>query len=110
MLTEREKWLMYQSLFWEIDFESEATSYSQWLLESESRLADEAPDNWIPVSERLPDGEATVLIVDTLGLVSVGTYIDKDEFFDFIGDVQYVPTHWMFLPSPPTDSATWEDE
>ena len=60
---------------------------------------------WIPVSERLPDKNVVVLVhyihsyCDTDGYWSIcTTFFDGDQFGIWVG---YKVTHWMPIPEPP---------
>lgn len=62
---------------------------------------------WIPVTERLPERNGRVIVVDESG-VNVGSYSPMlDDWWSLHGD-RMAPgpevTHWMPLPAPPTDS------
>jgi hypothetical protein len=66
---------------------------------------------WIPVGESLPNDESEVLVAfedRSLGVAyAVFHHIDKNErpkWTDGDGVELKQPTHWMPLPSPPTDS------
>jgi hypothetical protein len=61
---------------------------------------------WIPVTERLPERNKPVLVVDESG-VNVGSYSPMlHDWWSLHGD-RMAPgpavTHWMPLPAPPTD-------
>jgi hypothetical protein len=63
---------------------------------------------WIPVSERLPDDDAEVLVCfadRSLGVTSsVFHHIDENErpkWTDGCGVELKQPTHWMPFPEPP---------
>lgn len=123
MLSERDKYLIEQ--VWEAAFLYQRQCkpmplLAQWLSENEQRLASEAPDNWIPVNERLPELYETILACNkeeikvcrytTFHPDSVGykrgergkwfEYIDHDSVFSFNN-----VTHWQPLEPP-----TGEDE
>ena len=60
---------------------------------------------WIPVSDRLPDKNVVVLVhyihsyCDTDGYWSIcTTFFDGDQFGIWVG---YKVTHWMQIPQPP---------
>ena len=67
----------------------------------------EAPAGWIPVTERLPEGDKVVLcykadrgirfgkLLDATYANGVQAFMDRDRTFAFGG------THWMPLPEPP---------
>ena len=64
------------------------------------------PDGWIPVTERLPERNKPVLVVDESG-VNVGSYSPMlHDWWSLHGD-RMAPgpavTHWMPLPAPPSD-------
>lgn len=68
---------------------------------------------WIPVTERLPDGEDEVLMSTEHGGQVVGYYDSKrrewlswsDEYFEYYGLCGNMGkvTHWMPLPEPPKE-------
>jgi hypothetical protein len=75
----------------------------------------DAPDGWIPVSEKLPEHENNVLAVLD-GQVCIMCYLtirQSGEYFkewakiydaldgDAYLDDEYYPTHWMEVPKPP---------
>ena len=64
------------------------------------------PQPWIPVSERLPERNEIVLAVDQGG-VTVGSYSPMLEDWWALHADRMAPgavvTHWMPLPSPPTE-------
>ena len=71
----------------------------------ESRIAElEAERHWIPVSERLPEENAPVLVLTVLGGMFVDFIYGKSVvtgnpgFYEL--DIEDV-THWMPLPTPP---------
>lgn len=58
---------------------------------------------WIPVAQKLPDDEITVLIADADSDVNLGFHDGDDGWRDLDGGRVTVPiTHWADLPSPPT--------
>lgn len=67
---------------------------------------------WIPVSERLPDGEEDVLASyehsDGSRSVDIGwftTLANPREWRHYAASRRdMIPTHWMPLPPPPTDA------
>lgn len=61
---------------------------------------------WIPVSERLPEVRVPVLTYGRKGAIGIGfvqpssvTADGKVYFYSRYGD--HLPTHWMPLPTPP---------
>ena len=71
------------------------------MFEMEDRIeALEAERRWIPVSERLPNPDANVLVKG-----GCAYYIDE-KWWSMMGDSAHRPimwevTHWMPLPTPP---------
>ena len=67
----------------------------------QSRIAElEAERHWIPVSERLPEGEK-VLVLWKDGTIHLDwTFIDGGSYY-WWNSGQAVVTHWMPLPTPP---------
>jgi hypothetical protein len=78
----------------------------------------DAPDGWIPVSEKLPEHENNVLAVLD-GQVRIMCYLtirDSGKYFkawamvyDALGgdahfEDEYYPTHWMEVPKPPKNN------
>jgi hypothetical protein len=62
---------------------------------------------WIAVTERLPERNEKVLVIDEAG-VNVGSYSPMlDDWWSLHND-RMAPgpavTHWMPLPAPPTDA------
>ena len=55
---------------------------------------------WIPVSERLPEGAYDLLVVNA-GSVSTGFYFNEDWYFRDLSSLLRNVTHWTPLPSPP---------
>lgn len=59
-------------------------------------------DTWIPVTERLPDDDATVLIFLPKDPEPVWLgYSDEDGWYS-VEAVLCEPTHWRELPEPPS--------
>lgn len=65
---------------------------------------------WIPVSERLPEKDKSALVYFGSGNMAVGYWYDKDECISFwqiwtddgwVSDADCEPAHWMPLPQPP---------
>ncbi len=59
--------------------------------------------NWIPVTERLPDSDITVMIAtpDESEPVWLGYYSGDDGWLFADGMPAENVTHWMDLPAPP---------
>lgn len=58
---------------------------------------------WIPVTERLPEEECRCLVIDAAGDIEMDCYDGKGRFvLDRIGAVQH-PSHWMPLPELPKE-------
>ena len=62
---------------------------------------------WIPVSERLPENENEVLMVDNMGDRYLGAYMERERAWRHEdGDIKgkgYPVTHWQPLPPAPTE-------
>lgn len=62
---------------------------------------------WIKFTDRVPDHGVTnlVLIHDIDGYIQIGFYCEYDKLFFDYRYTHYIAnvTHWMPLPSPPTD-------
>ena len=65
---------------------------------------------WIPVSERLPKKDESVLVYFDTGNMAVGYWYDKDECISFwqiwtddgwVSDADCEPIYWMPLPEAP---------
>lgn len=110
-LTERDKAMLLEG--WRSQGGTEP-DFNNWLKENEQRLAESAPSNWIPVSERLPDSFPFMTYwtdgeMDCFYGYEADGYTDKEHMENiFAKDIGIVCTHWQPLPSPP-DSATGED-
>lgn len=64
------------------------------------------PDNWIPVTERLPEYPRDVLIWKKNAGTYIGYYNNLDEFKCWMMDAGKKVTnvtHWMPLPEPPKE-------
>jgi hypothetical protein len=69
-----------------------------------ARIAElEAKTRWIPVSERLPETNKSVLTLDQYGNQATLGYYPDDECGGF-GMYPYEVTHWMPLSEPPEDT------
>ena len=75
----------------------------------QSRIAElEAAQRWIPVSERLPEDRATVLVAFKNREILTATYYKHYEGFGGVENYWHIEgwhsgnvTHWMPLPQPP---------
>lgn len=65
---------------------------------------------WIPLSEKLPEEYKSVLVYFDSGNMAVGYWYDKDECISFwhiwtddgwVSDADCEPTHWIPLPPAP---------
>lgn len=57
---------------------------------------------WIPVSERLPEDREYVLFFDNIDMVHYGYLCAGDRWIDRCNEMYYYHvTHWMPLPQPP---------
>ncbi|HBW1035087.1 DUF551 domain-containing protein [Klebsiella quasipneumoniae] len=63
------------------------------------------PDKWIPVSERMPEDRAQVILWDAeIGEVTSGHYSHKTQTFYHCGDaIENEITHWMPPPCAPQE-------
>lgn len=57
---------------------------------------------WIPVSERLPDANGVYLSVDDMGIYSFRVFDPSKRMWKAIWTEEKV-THWMPLPEPPKE-------
>ena len=70
------------------------------------RIAElEAAQRWIPVSERLPEDEKTVIVaindvLEHTNEVARLTYLGNSNWWSWKSE-RYIVTHWMPLPEPP---------
>ena len=71
----------------------------------------EAAQRWVPVSERLPEDRATVLVAFKNREILTATYYKRYEgfggvenYWDIAGWHSGNVTHWMPLPQPPEDN------
>ena len=55
---------------------------------------------WIPVTERLPENSATVLVCHKNGFVTTNAWLDAHWWFK---NERNPITHWMPLPQPPKE-------
>ena len=69
-------------------------------LTASNEVIAKSKQQWIPVTDRLPDHRTTCLIVDD-GVVVVGWRNLIGEWYDVAGDRLKYVTHWMPLPEPP---------
>ena len=75
----------------------------QIVLTADQRALLRNPPRWIPVSERLPDEDVRVLVIDKeFDQVDIGTCWGRGEW---VGDhiSRLLPTHWMPLPKMPAE-------
>ena len=56
--------------------------------------------DWVKCSERMPEFDVLVLVVDQNG-IDLGAIYDGDDWF--LADSEREITHWMPLPAPPQD-------
>lgn len=62
-------------------------------------------NDWIPISERLPETNKEVLALDERGLCHVaGHYPDGNWYQRWIGLVWRTVTHWTPIPELPSES------
>ena len=100
-LTEREKWLMEQAYQLGLSHDPKTVtwaSYEIWKrsIDGHPQLASEAPDNWIPVKERLPN-ERCLAYTPNGDLVMKYRIIPAGMFKQVAKDA----THWQPI-EPPT--------
>ena len=67
-----------------------------WFSESELTPA----TDWVKCSERMPELDVPVLVVNQNG-IDLGVIYDGDDWF--LADAEREITHWMPLPAPPTE-------
>ena len=56
--------------------------------------------DWVKCGERMPELDVPVLVVDQNG-IDLGVIYDGDDWF--LADAEREITHWMPLPTPPTE-------
>ena len=56
--------------------------------------------DWVKCSERMPELDVPVLVVNQNG-IDLGVIYDGDDWF--LADAEREITHWMPLPAPPTE-------
>ena len=85
-----------------------ASAFIEYVNEMKRRLQSEA--RWIPVSERLPEENDPVLTIystrDGIGSIQKRCYVGSEMWYDFedmCNVHQRNVTHWMPLPTPPTE-------
>ena len=81
-------------------------------------LFETAPDNWIPVTKRLPDKEfwehqkqfededlEVLVMIKGAKLPTMLLYNAEGEFYEMHGDgaTFYIVTHWQPMPEPPKE-------
>lgn len=62
-----------------------------------------ASDQWIPVSEKLPENRSRVIMGFRNGETSFDAYFTDGEFWH--GGDKYEPSHWQPLPTPQKEQA-----
>ena len=91
-----------------------AENFARWLVDQAKPATDNnVGSKWIPVTERLPEIDADVLMyfADDDNMTA-GFLVDVEEdtsmwsaYSDggYYTDCDYVPTHWMPMPEPPKE-------
>ena len=105
-LTGREKWLIEQGCNHGRD-DDNLLCVDAFIKENESRLATEAPSDWISVDERLPEEQQKILVILRSGIILTGAYI-QDSYCIYSTETDryseiytHVLSHWQPLPAPP---------
>ena len=105
-LTPRDRWLIEQGWLYGEDNSDTGVYFGEWLKENESRLAAEAPSDWISVDDRLPethtDGKAYLVHSEHIILepmCKIASFVNGD--FVFVDWDRWTVTHWKPLPAPP---------
>lgn len=74
-------------------------SYKPWVEVIDMAIKALEAQEWIPCSERLPDGKGYVLVTD-YGETNIGRRFCGKWWLDYCGDKMKDVTAWMPLPEP----------
>lgn len=88
-------------------------SYARMLNMTAKRLRElDEKQRWIPVTERLPDGECIAIGFQNemlIGWVAEDIFSDTGYLAESEGEILGNVTHWMPLPEPPKQTIIKED-
>ena len=77
-------------------------SWTRMMHKAADRLKElDQAQNWIPVAERLPEVDCTVLVIDRVTGNVTTAYLNVFDCFVFMDGRGHGARYWMPLPEPP---------